>query len=65
MNTIKYDYKIDIIKSGASQRDDEQRETLLKWITAHKTKDGESFECVQTPSMGIKKASLRLAVNFF
>uniref|UniRef100_M1DW71 Integrase core domain containing protein n=1 Tax=Solanum tuberosum TaxID=4113 RepID=M1DW71_SOLTU len=65
INTIEYDYWMGIIQSGAFQRDAEQKETLLLWLSSHIADDGECIKWVQTPSLGIRKATLSFSMKFF
>uniref|UniRef100_M1DX05 Integrase core domain containing protein n=1 Tax=Solanum tuberosum TaxID=4113 RepID=M1DX05_SOLTU len=65
INTTKFDYRWDIIRSGAFQRNADQRETLLRWLARHLTTDGERAELVSSPHLGIKKSTLTFVAKLF
>ncbi|KAG5600404.1 hypothetical protein H5410_031774 [Solanum commersonii] len=55
LNTAEFDYKWDIVRSGAFQRNSEQ------YIAAN----GERAEWVAAPRLGIRKATLNFVAKFF
>uniref|UniRef100_M1DH00 Integrase core domain containing protein n=1 Tax=Solanum tuberosum TaxID=4113 RepID=M1DH00_SOLTU len=60
-----FNYKLDIVRSGAFTRNAEQREALLLWLARQIAADGERAEWVATPRLGIRKATLNLVAKFF
>uniref|UniRef100_M1DI20 Integrase core domain containing protein n=1 Tax=Solanum tuberosum TaxID=4113 RepID=M1DI20_SOLTU len=65
VNTTEFDYRWDIVRSGAFQRNAEQRETVLLWLARYIAADGERAEWVSTPRLGIWKATLNFVAKFF
>ncbi|KAG5615474.1 hypothetical protein H5410_015298 [Solanum commersonii] len=65
LNTTEFDYRWDIVWSGAFQRNAEQREAVILWLTKYIATDGERAEWVTTPRLGIRKATLNFAAKFF
>uniref|UniRef100_M1C927 Integrase core domain containing protein n=1 Tax=Solanum tuberosum TaxID=4113 RepID=M1C927_SOLTU len=60
-----FDYRWDIVRSRAFQRNAGQRDTLLCWLSCHLATDGDRAEWVSTLSLGIKKAILSFLGIFF
>uniref|UniRef100_M1E0N2 Integrase core domain containing protein n=1 Tax=Solanum tuberosum TaxID=4113 RepID=M1E0N2_SOLTU len=65
LNTEEFDYRWDIVRSGAFQRNVEQREAVILWLAKYIVVDGERVEWVATPRLGIQKATLNFAAKFF
>ncbi|KAG5610353.1 hypothetical protein H5410_021634 [Solanum commersonii] len=65
LNTADFDYRWDIIRSGAFQRNAEQRKTVILWLAKYIAADGERAEWVATPWLGIRKATLNFEAKFF
>uniref|UniRef100_M1DXE6 Integrase core domain containing protein n=1 Tax=Solanum tuberosum TaxID=4113 RepID=M1DXE6_SOLTU len=65
INTANFNYRRDIIRSGAFQRNADWRESLLRWLAHYLATDEERIEWVRTPSVGIKKATLTFVAKFF
>uniref|UniRef100_M1DYJ7 Integrase core domain containing protein n=1 Tax=Solanum tuberosum TaxID=4113 RepID=M1DYJ7_SOLTU len=65
VNTAEFDYRWDIVKSGAFQRNAEQREVVLLWLARYIAADGERLEWVAAPRLGIQKATLNFVAKFF
>uniref|UniRef100_M1DKC2 Integrase core domain containing protein n=1 Tax=Solanum tuberosum TaxID=4113 RepID=M1DKC2_SOLTU len=65
LSTVKFDYRWDIVRSGAFQRNAEQREAVILWLAKYIAADGERVEWVATPRLGIRKATLNFAAKFF
>uniref|UniRef100_M1DVI5 Integrase core domain containing protein n=1 Tax=Solanum tuberosum TaxID=4113 RepID=M1DVI5_SOLTU len=65
LNTSEFDYRWDILRSGAFQRNAEQRETVLLWLARYIATDGERAEWVAAPRLGIRKATLNFVAKFF
>uniref|UniRef100_M1A7F0 Integrase core domain containing protein n=1 Tax=Solanum tuberosum TaxID=4113 RepID=M1A7F0_SOLTU len=64
-NTAEFDYRWDIVRGGAFQRNIEQREAVTLWLAKHITADGERAEWVTAPRLGIRKATLNFVAKFF
>uniref|UniRef100_M1DTH6 Integrase core domain containing protein n=1 Tax=Solanum tuberosum TaxID=4113 RepID=M1DTH6_SOLTU len=56
---------MDIVRSGAFQRNAEQREVVTLWLAKYIVADGECAEWVATPQLGIRKATLNFVAKFF
>ncbi|KAG5576770.1 hypothetical protein H5410_056904 [Solanum commersonii] len=56
---------LDIVRSGAFQRNSEQREVVILWLARYIAADGERAEWVAAPRLGIRKATLTFVVKFF
>uniref|UniRef100_M1DAY4 Integrase core domain containing protein n=1 Tax=Solanum tuberosum TaxID=4113 RepID=M1DAY4_SOLTU len=65
LNTAEFDYRWDIVRSGAFQRNAEQREAVILWLAKYIAADGERAKWVGTPWLGIRKATLNFAAKFF
>uniref|UniRef100_M1APM8 Integrase core domain containing protein n=1 Tax=Solanum tuberosum TaxID=4113 RepID=M1APM8_SOLTU len=65
LNTTEFDYRWDIVRSGAFQRNAEQREAIILWLAKYIVADGERAECVATPWLGIRKATINFMAKFF
>uniref|UniRef100_M1D860 Integrase core domain containing protein n=1 Tax=Solanum tuberosum TaxID=4113 RepID=M1D860_SOLTU len=52
-NTLEFDYRWDIARSGTFQRNAEQRETVILWLARYIAADGERAEWVAAPRLGI------------
>uniref|UniRef100_M1DJL9 Integrase core domain containing protein n=1 Tax=Solanum tuberosum TaxID=4113 RepID=M1DJL9_SOLTU len=65
LNTSEFDYRWDIVRSGAFQRNAEQREAVLLWLARYIAADGEHAEWVAAPRLGILKATLTFVTKFF
>uniref|UniRef100_M1DL71 Integrase core domain containing protein n=1 Tax=Solanum tuberosum TaxID=4113 RepID=M1DL71_SOLTU len=65
LNTSEFDYRWDIVRSGAFQRNAEQREVVLLWLARYIAADGEHAEWVAAPRLGIRKATLNFVAKFF
>uniref|UniRef100_M1DSQ8 Integrase core domain containing protein n=1 Tax=Solanum tuberosum TaxID=4113 RepID=M1DSQ8_SOLTU len=65
LNTAEFYYSWDIVRSGAFQRNAEQREVVILWLAKYIIADGERAEWVATPRLGIRKATLNFVVKFF
>uniref|UniRef100_M1DU07 Integrase core domain containing protein n=1 Tax=Solanum tuberosum TaxID=4113 RepID=M1DU07_SOLTU len=64
-NTSELDYRWDIVRSGAFQRNAEQREAVILWLARYIAADGERAEWVTAPRLGIRKATLNFVAKFF
>ncbi|KAG5591370.1 hypothetical protein H5410_041884 [Solanum commersonii] len=56
---------LDIVRSGAFQRNSEQREAMIHWLAKYIAADGERAEWVAAPRLGIRKATLTFVAKFF
>ncbi|KAG5615083.1 hypothetical protein H5410_014907 [Solanum commersonii] len=65
LNTTEFDYIWDIVRSGAFQRNAEQREDVILWLARYIAADGERAEWVAAPWLGIWKATLNFVAKFF
>ncbi|KAG5620829.1 hypothetical protein H5410_006047 [Solanum commersonii] len=65
LNTAEFDYRWDIVRSGAFQRNSEQREAVIHWLAKYIVADGERAEWVAAPRLGIRKATLTFVAKFF
>ncbi|KAG5594814.1 hypothetical protein H5410_036046 [Solanum commersonii] len=65
LNTAEFDYRWDIMRSGAFQRNAEQREAVILWLARYTDADGERAEWVAAPRLGIRKATLTFVAKFF
>ncbi|KAG5611136.1 hypothetical protein H5410_022417 [Solanum commersonii] len=65
LNTAEFDYIWDIVRSDAFQRNSEQREAVIHWLTKFIAADGEHAEWVAAPRLGIRKATLTFMAKFF
>jgi len=65
LNTSEFDYRWDCVRSGAFQRNAEQREAIILWLARYIAADGERAEWVATPRLGIRKATLTFVAKFF
>jgi len=65
LNTSEFDYRWDSVRSGAFQRNTEQREAIILWLARYIAADGERAEWVATPRLGIRKATLTFVAKFF
>ncbi|KAG5632509.1 hypothetical protein H5410_004226 [Solanum commersonii] len=65
LNTAEFDYRWDIVRSGAFQRNSEQREAVILWLARYIAADGERAEWVAAPRLGIRKATLTFVAKFF
>ncbi|KAG5591674.1 hypothetical protein H5410_042188 [Solanum commersonii] len=65
LNTEEFDYRWDIVRSGAFQRNSEQREAVILWLARYIAADGERVEWVATPRLGIRKATLTFMAKLF
>uniref|UniRef100_M1DWY7 Putative plant transposon protein domain-containing protein n=1 Tax=Solanum tuberosum TaxID=4113 RepID=M1DWY7_SOLTU len=65
LNTSEFDYRWDIVRSGAFHRNAEQREAVLLWLARYIAADGERAEWVATPRLGIRRATLNFVAKFF
>ncbi|KAG5595790.1 hypothetical protein H5410_037022 [Solanum commersonii] len=65
LNTAKFDYRWDIVRSGAFQRNSEQQEVVIHWLDKYITADGDRAEWVAAPRLGIRKATLTFMAKFF
>ncbi|KAG5572101.1 hypothetical protein H5410_061867 [Solanum commersonii] len=65
LNTAEFDYRWDIVRSGAFQRNSEQREAVILWLARYIAADGERAEWVVAPRLGIRKATLTFVAKFF
>uniref|UniRef100_M1DZM0 Integrase core domain containing protein n=1 Tax=Solanum tuberosum TaxID=4113 RepID=M1DZM0_SOLTU len=54
LNTAEFDYRRDVVRSGAFTRNVEQREATLLWLARHIAADGERVEWVSSPRLGSK-----------
>ena len=53
LNTSEFDYRWDIVRSGAFQRNAEQQEAVILWLARYIAADGERAEWVATSRLGI------------
>ncbi|KAG5579544.1 hypothetical protein H5410_050171 [Solanum commersonii] len=65
LNTTEFDYRWDIVRSGAFQRNSEQREAVIHWLAKYIAADGKRAEWVAAPRLGIRKATLTFVAKFF
>ncbi|KAG5596525.1 hypothetical protein H5410_037757, partial [Solanum commersonii] len=65
LNTAEFDYRWDIVRSDAFQRNSEQREAVIHWLAKYIAADGERAEWVAAPRLGIRKATLTFMAKFF
>ncbi|KAG5591713.1 hypothetical protein H5410_042227 [Solanum commersonii] len=65
LNIAEFDYRWDIVQSGAFQRNAEQREVVILWLARYIVADGEHAEWVAAPRLGIRKATLNFVAKFF
>uniref|UniRef100_M1DII0 Integrase core domain containing protein n=1 Tax=Solanum tuberosum TaxID=4113 RepID=M1DII0_SOLTU len=65
LNTTEFEYRWDIVWSGAFQRNAEQREAIILWLAKYIVADGERAEWVAAPRLGIRKATLNFVAKFF
>ncbi|KAG5580148.1 hypothetical protein H5410_050775, partial [Solanum commersonii] len=65
LNTAEFDYRWDIVQSGAFQRNIEQREAVILWLARYIATDGEHAEWVAAPRLGIRKATLNFMAKLF
>ncbi|KAG5619614.1 hypothetical protein H5410_004832 [Solanum commersonii] len=65
LNIAEFDYRWDIVRSGAFQRNSEQREAVILWLARYIATDGERAEWVTAPRLGIRKATLTFVAKFF
>ncbi|KAG5599411.1 hypothetical protein H5410_030781 [Solanum commersonii] len=65
LNIAEFDYRWDIVRSGAFQRNSEQREAVIQWLAKYIAADGERAEWVAAPRLGIRKATLTFVAKFF
>uniref|UniRef100_M1DJI3 Integrase core domain containing protein n=1 Tax=Solanum tuberosum TaxID=4113 RepID=M1DJI3_SOLTU len=61
----EFDYRWDIVRSGAFQRNANQREAVLLWLARYIVVDGERAEWVAARRLGIRKATLNFVAKFF
>ncbi|KAG5594533.1 hypothetical protein H5410_035765 [Solanum commersonii] len=52
LNTAEFDYKWDVVRSGAFMRNAQQREVVLLWLERHIAADVERVEWVSSPHLG-------------
>uniref|UniRef100_M1DY69 Integrase core domain containing protein n=1 Tax=Solanum tuberosum TaxID=4113 RepID=M1DY69_SOLTU len=52
LNTAEFDYRWDIVRGNAFQRNAEQREAVTLWLAKHIVANGEHAEWVTTPRLG-------------
>uniref|UniRef100_M1DVC0 Integrase core domain containing protein n=1 Tax=Solanum tuberosum TaxID=4113 RepID=M1DVC0_SOLTU len=64
LNTSEFDYRWDIVRSGAFQRNAEQREAVLLCLARYIVADSERTEWVTTPWLGIRRATLNFVAKF-
>uniref|UniRef100_M1DJI0 Integrase core domain containing protein n=1 Tax=Solanum tuberosum TaxID=4113 RepID=M1DJI0_SOLTU len=60
LSTVKFEYRWDIERSGAFQRNTEHQEVVILWLAKYIDADGERAEWVAVPRLGIRKATLNL-----
>ncbi|KAG5580634.1 hypothetical protein H5410_051261 [Solanum commersonii] len=65
LDTAEFDYRWDIVRSGAFERNSEQREAVILWLARYIAADGEHAEWVAAPRLGIRKATLTFVAKFF
>uniref|UniRef100_M1DB20 Putative plant transposon protein domain-containing protein n=1 Tax=Solanum tuberosum TaxID=4113 RepID=M1DB20_SOLTU len=65
LNTSEFDYRWDSVRSGAFQKNAEQREAVILWLARYIAADGERAEWVATPRLGIRKATMTFVAKFF
>ncbi|KAG5585141.1 hypothetical protein H5410_045575 [Solanum commersonii] len=65
LNTAEFDYRWDIVRSGAFQRNLAEREVIILWLAGTFFADGEHAEWVAAPRLGIRKATLNFVAKFF
>ncbi|KAG5572191.1 hypothetical protein H5410_061957 [Solanum commersonii] len=65
VNTAEFDYIWDSVRSGAFERNSEQREAVILWLARYIAADGERAEWVAAPRLGIRKATLTFVAKFF
>ncbi|KAG5594863.1 hypothetical protein H5410_036095 [Solanum commersonii] len=65
LNTTEFDYRWDIVWSGAFQRNAKQREDVILWLARYIAGDGEHAEWVTAPRLGIRNATLNFVAKFF
>ncbi|KAG5585747.1 hypothetical protein H5410_046181 [Solanum commersonii] len=64
LNTGEFNYRWDIVRSGAFTRNSEQREVMLLWLARNIAVNEEREEWVAAPRIGIRKATLNLVAKF-
>ena len=64
-NTSEFDYRWDIVRSGAFQRNADQRKPIILWLAKYIAADGERAEWVAALWLGIRKATLNFVAKFF
>ncbi|KAG5612394.1 hypothetical protein H5410_023675 [Solanum commersonii] len=64
-NIAEFDYRWDIVKGGAFQRNAKQREAVTLWLAKHIVADSNRAEWVTAPQLGIQKATLNFVAKFF
>uniref|UniRef100_M1DLY7 Integrase core domain containing protein n=1 Tax=Solanum tuberosum TaxID=4113 RepID=M1DLY7_SOLTU len=65
LNTTEFDYRWDVVRSGAFMRNAEQTETVILWLAKYIVADGKRAEWVTPPQLGIRKATLNFVAKFF
>ncbi|KAG5580958.1 hypothetical protein H5410_051585 [Solanum commersonii] len=60
LNTVEFDYRWDIVRSGAFQRNAEQREAVILWLAKYIVAVGERTEWVATLGVSPTKANNQL-----
>uniref|UniRef100_M1DF67 Integrase core domain containing protein n=1 Tax=Solanum tuberosum TaxID=4113 RepID=M1DF67_SOLTU len=65
LNTAEFDYRWDIVRGNAFQRNAEQREAITIWLAKNIVADGKHAEWVTAPQLGIRKATLNFVSKFF
>uniref|UniRef100_M1D9T7 Integrase core domain containing protein n=1 Tax=Solanum tuberosum TaxID=4113 RepID=M1D9T7_SOLTU len=65
LNITQFDYRWDIMRGSALQRNGEQREAVKLWSAKYIVADGEHAEWVTAPRLGIQKAKLNFVAKFF
>uniref|UniRef100_M1DLJ6 Integrase core domain containing protein n=1 Tax=Solanum tuberosum TaxID=4113 RepID=M1DLJ6_SOLTU len=65
LNTAEFDYRWDVVRSGAFKCNAEQRKAILLCLARHIAADGERVDWVSSPRLGIRKVTLSLVAKFF
>ncbi|KAG5575423.1 hypothetical protein H5410_055557, partial [Solanum commersonii] len=65
LNTAEFDYRWDIVRSGAFQRNSEQREAVIHWLAKYILCRRWRSENGFRPRLGIRKATLTFVAKFF
>uniref|UniRef100_M1DLE4 Integrase core domain containing protein n=1 Tax=Solanum tuberosum TaxID=4113 RepID=M1DLE4_SOLTU len=63
LNTAEFDYRWDVVRSGAFTRNAEQREPVILWLAKYITADGERPEWVIAPQVSPTKADNQLTLD--